>query len=187
MAWIANNGENVNVGSGFRPAGARGLSAEASRSFLTRVFQTMALGLGVTGLVAALGGSNGQVENAAEIGMEHNLGLTCDPVGGLVQIPCIERNAMGAVKAINAWPKLSWAPQRLMLAMQSRPRTGSPSWNFRPGRRRKVQTSPSGDTLHDSAHAGRGLVERSSSRVRRSSTGLGLTRTTAEGSGACPR
>lgn len=43
-----------------------------------------------------------QVENAAEIGMEHNLGLTCDPIGGLVQIPCIERNAMGAVKAINA-------------------------------------------------------------------------------------
>ena len=43
-----------------------------------------------------------QVENAAEIGMEHNLGLTCDPVGGLVQVPCIERNAMGAVKAINA-------------------------------------------------------------------------------------
>jgi L-serine dehydratase len=49
-----------------------------------------------------LGGSPGQVENAAEIGMEHNLGLTCDPVGGLVQVPCIERNAMGAVKAINA-------------------------------------------------------------------------------------
>jgi len=43
-----------------------------------------------------------QVENGAEIGMEHNLGLTCDPVGGLVQVPCIERNAMGAVKAINA-------------------------------------------------------------------------------------
>jgi L-serine dehydratase len=42
------------------------------------------------------------VENAAEIGMEHNLGMTCDPVGGLVQIPCIERNAMGAIKAINA-------------------------------------------------------------------------------------
>ena len=54
------------------------------------------------GLVAALGGTNEQVENAAEIGMEHNLGLTCDPVGGLVQIPCIERNAMGSVKAINA-------------------------------------------------------------------------------------
>ncbi|SRR5579875_2231298 len=53
-------------------------------------------------LVAALGGSIYQVENAAEIGMEHNLGLTCDPIGGLVQIPCIERNAMGAVKAINA-------------------------------------------------------------------------------------
>ena len=53
-------------------------------------------------LTAALGGSVAQVENAAEIGMEHNLGLTCDPVGGLVQIPCIERNAMGSVKAINA-------------------------------------------------------------------------------------
>jgi len=53
-------------------------------------------------LVAAKGGSNEQIENAAEIGMEHNLGLTCDPVGGLVQIPCIERNTMGATKAINA-------------------------------------------------------------------------------------
>jgi len=54
------------------------------------------------GLAAALGGINAQVENAAEIGLEHNLGLTCDPVGGLVQIPCIERNAIAAVKAINA-------------------------------------------------------------------------------------
>ncbi|HYJ29522.1 MAG TPA: L-serine ammonia-lyase, partial [Allosphingosinicella sp.] len=54
------------------------------------------------GLTAALGGSPGQIENAAEIGMEHNLGLTCDPVGGLVQVPCIERNAVGAVKAIEA-------------------------------------------------------------------------------------
>ena len=53
-------------------------------------------------LAAVLGGSNRQIENAAEIGMEHNLGLTCDPIGGLVQIPCIERNTMGAVKAINA-------------------------------------------------------------------------------------
>ncbi len=53
-------------------------------------------------LTAVVGGSVEQVENAAEIGMEHNLGLTCDPVGGLVQIPCIERNAMGAVKAVNA-------------------------------------------------------------------------------------
>ena len=61
-----------------------------------------AMMLGTAGLTAALGGSPGQVENAAEIGMEHNLGLTCDPIGGLVQIPCIERNAMGAVKAINA-------------------------------------------------------------------------------------
>jgi len=53
-------------------------------------------------LTEVLGGSAEQVENAAEIGMEHNLGLTCDPIGGLVQVPCIERNAMGAVKAINA-------------------------------------------------------------------------------------
>jgi L-serine dehydratase len=53
-------------------------------------------------LCEVLGGTPAQVENAAEIGMEHNLGLTCDPVGGLVQVPCIERNAMAAVKAINA-------------------------------------------------------------------------------------
>ncbi len=53
-------------------------------------------------LCEVLGGTPQQVENAAEIGMEHNLGLTCDPVGGLVQVPCIERNAMGAVKALNA-------------------------------------------------------------------------------------
>jgi len=53
-------------------------------------------------LTAALGGDLSQIENAAEIGMEHNLWLTCDPVGGLVQIPWIERNAMGAVKAVNA-------------------------------------------------------------------------------------
>ena len=53
-------------------------------------------------LCEVLGGNPSQVENAAEIGMEHNLGLTCDPVGGLVQIPCIERNAMASVKAINA-------------------------------------------------------------------------------------
>jgi len=62
----------------------------------------VACSMAAGGLVAALGGSNDHVEEAAEIGMEHNLGLTCDPIGGLVQIPCIERNAMGAVKAINA-------------------------------------------------------------------------------------
>ncbi len=62
----------------------------------------VACSMAAGGLAAALGGSVHQVENAAEIGMEHNLGLTCDPIGGLVQIPCIERNAMGAVKAINA-------------------------------------------------------------------------------------
>ncbi len=62
----------------------------------------VACSMAAAGLVDYLGGSLQQIENAAEIGMEHNLGLTCDPIGGLVQIPCIERNAMGAVKAINA-------------------------------------------------------------------------------------
>ncbi|HEX7338354.1 MAG TPA: L-serine ammonia-lyase [Rhodanobacteraceae bacterium] len=62
----------------------------------------VACSMAAGGLTAALGGNIHQVENAAEIGMEHNLGLTCDPIGGLVQIPCIERNAMGSVKAINA-------------------------------------------------------------------------------------
>ena len=62
----------------------------------------VACSMAAGGLAAAMGGSNRQIENAAEIGMEHNLGLTCDPVGGLVQIPCIERNAIGAIKAINA-------------------------------------------------------------------------------------
>ena len=62
----------------------------------------VACSMAAAGLVAARSGKNWQVENAAEIGMEHNLGLTCDPIGGLVQIPCIERNAMGAMKAINA-------------------------------------------------------------------------------------
>lgn len=62
----------------------------------------VACSMAAGGLAAVLGGDNDHIEEAAEIGMEHNLGLTCDPIGGLVQIPCIERNAMGAVKAINA-------------------------------------------------------------------------------------
>ena len=62
----------------------------------------VACSMAAGGLVAALDGTNEQVEHAAEIAMEHNLGMTCDPIGGLVQIPCIERNAMGAVKAVNA-------------------------------------------------------------------------------------
>jgi L-serine dehydratase len=62
----------------------------------------VACSMAAAGLAAALGGSNQQIEHAAEIGMEHNLGMTCDPVGGLVQIPCIERNGMGAVKAVQA-------------------------------------------------------------------------------------
>jgi len=62
----------------------------------------VACSMAAGGLVAALNGTNAQIEHAAEIAMEHNLGMTCDPIGGLVQIPCIERNGMGAVKAINA-------------------------------------------------------------------------------------
>ena len=62
----------------------------------------VACSMAAAGLTAAMGGTNAQVENAAEIAMEHNLGLTCDPVCGLVQVPCIERNAIGAVKAVNA-------------------------------------------------------------------------------------
>ncbi len=62
----------------------------------------VASSMAAAGLVAALGGSNSQAEIAAEIAMEHHLGLTCDPIGGLVQVPCIERNTMGSIKAINA-------------------------------------------------------------------------------------
>ena len=61
-----------------------------------------ACSMAAAGLTEVLGGTPAQVENAAEIAMEHNLGLTCDPVGGLVQVPCIERNAMASIKAINA-------------------------------------------------------------------------------------
>ncbi|MFM5953367.1 MAG: L-serine ammonia-lyase [Novosphingobium sp.] len=62
----------------------------------------VACSMAAAGLAAAMGGSPEQVENAAEIGMEHNLGLTCDPVAGLVQVPCIERNAVGSIKAVEA-------------------------------------------------------------------------------------
>jgi L-serine dehydratase len=62
----------------------------------------VACSMAAAGLAAVLGGTNEQIENAAEIGMEHHLGMTCDPIGGLVQIPCIERNAFGAINAINA-------------------------------------------------------------------------------------
>lgn len=58
--------------------------------------------MAAAGLAEILGATPAQIENAAEIALEHNLGLTCDPVGGLVQIPCIERNAIGAVKSINS-------------------------------------------------------------------------------------
>ena len=58
--------------------------------------------MAAAGVAAALGGSPQQIENAAEIALEHHLGMTCDPVGGLVQVPCIERNGLGAVKAVTA-------------------------------------------------------------------------------------
>lgn len=62
----------------------------------------VACSMAAAGMASFLGANNNQIENAAEIGMEHNLGLTCDPIAGLVQIPCIERNAMAAMKAVNA-------------------------------------------------------------------------------------
>ena len=58
--------------------------------------------MAAAGFAAANGGTNEQIENAAEIALEHHLGMTCDPIGGLVQVPCIERNALGAVKAVTA-------------------------------------------------------------------------------------
>jgi L-serine dehydratase len=61
-----------------------------------------AAAMAAAGLCAALGGTNEQIENAAEIALEHHLGMTCDPVGGLVQVPCIERNGLGAIKAVSA-------------------------------------------------------------------------------------
>ena len=61
-----------------------------------------AAAMAAAGLCAVLGGTNAQVENAAEIALEHHLGMTCDPVGGLVQVPCIERNGLGAIKAVSA-------------------------------------------------------------------------------------
>ncbi len=78
-----------------------------------------AASMAAAGLAEALGGTPAQVENAAEIAMEHNLGLTCDPVGGLVQIPCIERNAVAAVKAINAARMALWGEGRHAVSLDT--------------------------------------------------------------------
>lgn len=78
-----------------------------------------AAAMAAAGLAEALGGTPEQVENAAEIAMEHNLGLTCDPVGGLVQIPCIERNAVAAVKAINAARMALWGDGRHVVSLDT--------------------------------------------------------------------
>ena len=75
--------------------------------------------MAAAGLTEALGGTPEQVENAAEIAMEHNLGLTCDPVGGLVQIPCIERNAVASVKAINASRMALWGEGRHQVSLDT--------------------------------------------------------------------
>lgn len=75
--------------------------------------------MAAAGLAEVLGGSPEQVENAAEIAMEHNLGLTCDPIGGLVQIPCIERNAVAAVKAINAARLSLWGDGRHRVSLDA--------------------------------------------------------------------
>ena len=73
--------------------------------------------MAAAGLAQALGGTPQQVENAAEIAMEHSLGLTCDPGAGLVQVPCIERNAIAAVKAINAARMALWGDGRHMVSL----------------------------------------------------------------------
>ena len=75
--------------------------------------------MAAAGLAEALGGTPLQVENAAEIAMEHNLGLTCDPVAGLVQVPCIERNAIAAVKAINAARMALWGDGRHLVPLDT--------------------------------------------------------------------
>ena len=73
----------------------------------------VACSMAAAGLAAVMGGTNEQIENAAEIGMEHNLGLTCDPIGGLVQVPCIERNTMGAAEGDQRRaPRHAWRRQR---------------------------------------------------------------------------
>jgi L-serine dehydratase len=91
----------------FKTAGAIGLLYKRNASLSAAEMGCqgevgVACSMAAAGLAAVMGGTIEQIENAAEIGMEHNLGLTCDPIGGLVQIPCIERNTMGAAKAINA-------------------------------------------------------------------------------------
>lgn len=91
----------------FKTAGAVGLLYKRNASLSAAEMGCqgevgVACSMAAAGLAAVMGGTIEQIENAAEIGMEHNLGLTCDPIGGLVQIPCIERNTMGAAKAINA-------------------------------------------------------------------------------------
>jgi L-serine dehydratase len=101
------NGTNDGITRYFLTAGAIGVLYKENASISGAEVGCqgevgVACSMAAAGLVSALGGTNGAVEHAAEIAMEHNLGMTCDPVGGLVQIPCIERNAFGAVKAVNA-------------------------------------------------------------------------------------
>lgn len=106
-AQITKNPTEEGIVTFFLVAGAIGILYKEGASISAAEMGCMgeigvACSMAAAGLTAALGGTDMQVENAAEIGMEHNLGLTCDPVMGLVQIPCIERNTMGAIKAINA-------------------------------------------------------------------------------------
>ena len=99
------NATNEGIVTFMLVAAAIGILIQENASISAAEMGCMGVGarsMAAAGLTAAMGGTNEQVENAAEIGMEHNLGSTCDPVMGLVQIPCIERNTMGAIKAINA-------------------------------------------------------------------------------------
>ena len=104
---LTDNPDNEGIINFMLTAGAMGILYKEGASISAAEMGCMgevgvACSMAAAGLTAVLGGTNEQIENAAEIGMEHNLGLTCDPIKGLVQIPCIERNTMGAIKAINA-------------------------------------------------------------------------------------
>lgn len=105
---FCQNASEEGIISFFLAAGAIGILYKEGASFSAAEMGCqgevgVACSMAASGLAAALGATNEQIENAAEIGMEHNLGLTCDPIAGLVQVPCIERNTMGAIQAINAY------------------------------------------------------------------------------------
>eukprot|EP01124_Arcella_intermedia_P011032 TRINITY_DN1752_c0_g1_i2.p1 TRINITY_DN1752_c0_g1~~TRINITY_DN1752_c0_g1_i2.p1 ORF type:complete len:289 (+),score=51.14 TRINITY_DN1752_c0_g1_i2:705-1571(+) len=107
VKWCAHNPSNEDIVKFLVTAGTIGMLFKKGASISAAEVGCqgeigVACSMAAAGLCAVLGGTNQQIEIAAEIGMEHHLGMTCDPIGGLVQIPCIERNTMGSIKAVNA-------------------------------------------------------------------------------------